>query len=723
MTTLLGQIVADFTTQLASEIAVGGTTATLSSATDDDGVALPSGRYYFTLDGANSNKEHISCTLSGTSLTNIKSVSRQGVETTGVARKHRIGASIGITDFAHIMMMNNLLKGSTSFDYASPLGYDASPTLSNQNHFATKGYADALSIQGAANASSSVLGITKLSADPATNMGSVGVMTSLGTATITIATPGVVSLASHGLVADDIIQFTTTGALPTGITANLNYYVISTGLTGGTFQFSTSLGGAAVNTTGTQSGVHTLSKLATISIGANATINFISHNFEAGDTIYLTTTGALPTGLTPSTTYYVISTGLTANSFRIAATLNGSAITTSGTQSGTHTLFSTVPMSVGDNDGRVPTQSENDALIGQSQSGVSSTNRFEDYNDTAIIRTANRLLRGDASTGYLNDTWIDHASYDNIMTMTAGEALTAGDALHIIDSFAQDGYITTDVATLGSSTTSITIPSTSNRCLFVSVAVQGNVGVACTSVTHNGTAMTLIGQSGGTNNGYGHTSISYIYKLVAPATGTHDVVVTATGLSGVSIYSLSNVDQTTPTEAFGTNPVTPSVKNCKIINSVFYYGVWGGGVTAMSFSDVATTDFLASGYYGSGISERIDTVRSETGGYSIYNTGGSSDGGYSYGQVVVRPSSTTGPAVVKATTTGSKTTFVGFARTSASSGSSVPVRYSGVVTGLTGLAAGTTYYIGSTAGVVASTGTRKVGIGLSSTSLLITNIA
>ena len=113
MTTKLGKIVADFQTQLATSIAIGGTTATIQSATDDDGVSLPAGNYYFTIDGDNTSKEHIFCALSGTSLTSIQSVSRQGVLSSGTVRKHRIGATITITDFAHISKINDLLTGVT----------------------------------------------------------------------------------------------------------------------------------------------------------------------------------------------------------------------------------------------------------------------------------------------------------------------------------------------------------------------------------------------------------------------------------------------------------------------------------------------------------------------------------------------------------------------------------------------------------------------------------
>lgn len=75
--------------------------------------------------------------------------------------------------------------------------------------------------------------------------------------TVTIAVPGVISLASHGYAAGDLVVFTTTGALPTGLVANTAYFVTPTSLAAGTFTVSATLGGAAITTTGTQSGVHT----------------------------------------------------------------------------------------------------------------------------------------------------------------------------------------------------------------------------------------------------------------------------------------------------------------------------------------------------------------------------------------------------------------------------------------------------------------------------------
>lgn len=76
--------------------------------------------------------------------------------------------------------------------------------------------------------------------------------------TVTIASPGVFTLNGHGFLAGDKVVFATTGALPTGLTAGTIYYVIAAGLTANAFEVSTTLGGTAVDTSGSQSGTHTL---------------------------------------------------------------------------------------------------------------------------------------------------------------------------------------------------------------------------------------------------------------------------------------------------------------------------------------------------------------------------------------------------------------------------------------------------------------------------------
>ena len=90
-----------------------------------------------------------------------------------------------------------------------------------------------------------------------TDSGATWALVTGNTFTVTIASPAVFSATAHGLLENDTVVFATTGALPTGLTAGTTYYVIATGLTVDAFEVSTSQGGAAVNTSGTQSGTHT----------------------------------------------------------------------------------------------------------------------------------------------------------------------------------------------------------------------------------------------------------------------------------------------------------------------------------------------------------------------------------------------------------------------------------------------------------------------------------
>jgi hypothetical protein len=76
------------------------------------------------------------------------------------------------------------------------------------------------------------------------------------TVTVTIAAPGIFTDTAHGLAVNTPVKFTTTGALPTGITAGTTYYV-KTVVDANSYSVSATAGGSAITTTGTQSGVHT----------------------------------------------------------------------------------------------------------------------------------------------------------------------------------------------------------------------------------------------------------------------------------------------------------------------------------------------------------------------------------------------------------------------------------------------------------------------------------
>jgi len=84
----------------------------------------------------------------------------------------------------------------------------------------------------------------------------------------------------------------------------------------------------------------------TVTIASPAVFTCTTNNFAVNDVVYFTTTGALPTGLTAGTRYYVIATGLGGDDFRVSATLGGTVVDTSGSQSGTHSVipaFKTLP--------------------------------------------------------------------------------------------------------------------------------------------------------------------------------------------------------------------------------------------------------------------------------------------------------------------------------------------------------------------------------------------
>ena len=79
-----------------------------------------------------------------------------------------------------------------------------------------------------------------------------------GTVTLTIASPCVVTL-TNALPTGTGIQLATTGALPTGLTAGTTYYLEN--VEGLTANLSATPGGALINTSGTQSGVQSISVL------------------------------------------------------------------------------------------------------------------------------------------------------------------------------------------------------------------------------------------------------------------------------------------------------------------------------------------------------------------------------------------------------------------------------------------------------------------------------
>ena len=126
----------------------------------------------------------------------------------------------------------------------------------------------------------------------------------------------------------------------------------------------------------------------TMTLGADSVFTLNAHGFGTASCVSFTTTGALYTGLAINTNYYVIY--VNANTFKLATTADlaraGTAITTSGSESGVHTLYSN-PHGINgansfylpDGDGLVMRQTGDLTINGRTKTGVGLGVAEEDH--------------------------------------------------------------------------------------------------------------------------------------------------------------------------------------------------------------------------------------------------------------------------------------------------------------------------------------------------------
>jgi len=246
-------------------------------------------------------------------------------------------------------------------------------------------------------------------------------VTAVAASMLTIAVPCVVTWNSHGKANGTAVVFTTTGALPAGLTVGTTYYV--SGAATNTFNVAATPGGAAITTTGTQSGTHTCKTTSTapvdrltgtdplwldlgptnrhamfdaiistgteqsaghtvtISNASPGVVSWTAHGLPNGSSLKLSTTGALPTGLTVGTTYYVV--GAAADTFNLSATLGGTAINTSSAGSGVHTAIQDLCV--------VVSPGMCNGVATMDVSGVSAV-KCEQFNGSTLVFTQTKLV-------------------------------------------------------------------------------------------------------------------------------------------------------------------------------------------------------------------------------------------------------------------------------------------------------------------------------------------
>lgn len=116
----------------------------------------------------------------------------------------------------------------------------------------------------------------------------INVVAESAAVTISIATPGVVTDTAHNRLLNDRVRLTTTGALPTGLAVNTDYYLIS--VTTNTYELATIPGGPAINTSGTQSGIHTIHTCGTPLV-SGVNYNLVAIRLIGRAVINITTVG------------------------------------------------------------------------------------------------------------------------------------------------------------------------------------------------------------------------------------------------------------------------------------------------------------------------------------------------------------------------------------------------------------------------------------------------
>lgn len=180
---------------------------------------------------------------------------------------------------------------------------------------------------------------------------------------------------------------------------------------------------------------------ATITNASPAVITYVGHGFIYGSPVVFTTTGALPTGLTAGTTYYVLTTP-TADTFTVSATVGGVAVNTSSAGSGVHTCTTTTPTSV-DKTADKPLK-----VIQAWMRNLSITPNI-DIPMQLLSRQEYNMLGSKFSTGLVNSVFYDpRTTYGDLYTYLTPDAFVAANyQLYIVVQLPlQDILLSTDIA-------------------------------------------------------------------------------------------------------------------------------------------------------------------------------------------------------------------------------------------------------------------------------------
>lgn len=315
-------------------------------------------------------------------------------------------------------------------------------------------------------------------------------------------------------------------------------------------------------------------------------------------------------------------------------------------------------------------------------------------------------------------------------TFTAGESITAGQAVSLYP-YSSDGGILIDTKTTGntsigsgggSQTISFTVANNTNRALVVFVNLGASGGtVTSPTATYAGVSMTLVNT----------VTVSSSQTLTAftlsnPTVGTNNLVITL-GASGVATTyvstSVRSYYNTTGLATFASASSNTTSYTTPPLGMVLVSGC-GGNTGVASVNN--NSNYHTSGINGFAVVSSGDSGLSyTTSNATVTYTGGPTS------IIVVGLTAVTTPSagVVKSSAStvandvnvNKYTTFAGFAQSTVTVGQTLSVTTDASVTGLSGLTPLSTYYLSDTAGAIsttAGTNSKKVGIAISATSIL-----
>lgn len=393
------------------------------------------------------------------------------------------------------------------------------------------------------------------------------------------------------------------------------------------------------------------------------------------------------------------------------------------------------PIFVGDNDPRVPTQGENDALVGTSGTPSSSNKYVTDADTTGT----GSILRNSALSSVYSQGTISYTATENI---TAGDAVSTwfrqSDGGIKVDTTSSKVHTTS--ATTFSDSYTVTVDSNSNRALvlFVNATRSGGANTQLT-VTINGSVVTATRVQGnaGTNP---NTYAIHSYVVVNPPTGINSILVEGanSGQNWVCnsvIYSVYNVSQGSVGASNGAGDwsgiTSYSVTQPNACGIILSSKITASG-SSVGFSTNAQNNTVYRNTTGAG---GTITVNTGTSGISL-NTGSKTitfpaTPTFVASGIILNPATTpTFSAVTKSSAVtptnavnGNKyETFIGFAKTTATEGNNIDVQITGMFEGSTGLIPTSTYYVSDTAGAISvtpGTNTKIAGLSTDTTKIII----